>query len=138
MKICLKYDVKKTECEPVRVLIESRLPRFIRPPCEITASLQIDVCEQYYLLSLNTMGSLVIICQRCLGDFSYDYRHQNQLAICSSEEVAERLIGDYDVIVSATSEIDLVDILTDDLHLFCPEKHEDVDFCDNLVKQYVR
>lgn len=136
MKICLRTHAKQDRRAPVRVSIHDRLPVFVKSPCELACDFQVEAHRDYYLLTLDVQGMLELTCQRCLGDFQYDYHNQSKLAVCRSEEVAEKLMASYECIVSEEGEVDLVEIITDELHLYCPEKHSELMACDVLIHQY--
>ncbi|MDP3561490.1 MAG: YceD family protein [Legionellaceae bacterium] len=129
MKICLKKYVKQQKTDYLSIKLEERLPGFVQSPCELTYQFQVEQYPNYYLIKLDVKGVLSLVCQRCLGDYQYAYHNQTLLAVCRSETVAEQLMSSYDCIVSETGEIDLSEIITDELHLFCPEKHEDLTQC---------
>lgn len=136
MKICLKKYAKQERNGKVTLNLSDRLPMFISPPCELTCEFQVESQRSYYIIKLNVHGVLSLICQRCLNDFKYEYHNQSNMAVCQTEEDAERLMNSYECIVSLSSEVDLVDIITDELHLFCPEKHEDIVDCGELITNF--
>lgn len=137
MKICLKTSAKQLNTEPVIVRISERLPMHIHLPCDLSCKFQVDAHHEYYLVTLNVTGTLELVCQRCVAGFQYEYSNQTQVAVCQAEDVAENLMTSYECIVSKSNEIDLTEILTDELHLFCPEKHLNTADCDDSIQQYV-
>lgn len=136
MKIILKKQVNALQPSHFTVCIEERLPEHIQSPCKLTCDLQIQKQRGYYLLDLNIQGNLDVICQRCLQSFCYDYQHSTQLAVCHTEEIAERLMEEYECIVE-DHEIDLKDILADDLHLYSVQKHEQLQDCDIEMRRLI-
>ena len=78
-----------------------------------------------------------MICQRCLQEFPHAYSHQTKLAVCKTDELAEKLMETFECTVNYKGEIDLIEVLTDDLHLFSPEKHQNVLECSNEVSQWI-
>jgi len=82
-------------------------------------------------------GPVTVICQRCLQEFEYAYDHKSELALCHSESIAERMMASFDCMVQTDDVLDLQAIVTDELHLFCPEKHENQLDCDLAVSQYL-
>ena len=130
MKICLKTHAKQEASQTVLVRIDDRKPAFVSSACELTCVFQVEACSNYYLLTMDVSGMLNITCQRCLGNFQHDYENRTQLAICADEDVAETLMASYECIVVNDSQIDLIDVVTDELFLFVPEKHPDFTGCD--------
>ena len=113
----------------INVIIKGRLPSYIPLPCELTCDLKIEPYNRYKLISMDTRGSFVVTCQRCLEDFVYDYQHSNQLAVCRDEETASEQMVNFDCIVSNINTIDITEILTDDLHLFVNSFHPCLSDC---------
>jgi len=133
MNICLKTHAKQVKSEHIVMHINDRLPVFIHSPCELACEFKVEAHRNYYLLVLNVKGELNLTCQRCMEDFQYAYHNQSQLAVCVSDEVAETLMSSYECILSDENEVNLVDIITDELHLYCPERHEDLTMCHALI-----
>lgn len=136
MKIILKKQASVSQPSHFTICIEDRLPEHIKSPCKLTCELQINEQNDFYLLDLNIQGNLNIICQRCLQSFCYDYQHSTQLAVCNTEDVAERLMEEYECIVE-DYQIDLKDILTDDLHLYSVQKHLQLQDCDIEIRNLI-
>jgi len=137
MKICLKNAAQQNGSQPILVKLQTRLPERIHSPCELTCSLSVVAYDNYYILTLGIDGLLMMTCQRCLRAFSYEYSNQIQLAACSNDSVAEGLMLNYECIVVEDSELDLVDILTDELHLFSEDKHENLADCDSEIRRWI-
>ena len=127
----------------VELALNARLPDFIAQSCRFKCEYHICPVENYHLLTRVVAGllshPLVITCQRCLNDFFYHYDHSTTLAIAYSEELANQLMNvtEYECIVATDNQIDLVEILTDDLYLYLPEKHLDLTQCDAEMSGYV-
>lgn len=137
MNICLKTYAKQTGRQQVITSIQQRLPDRISPPCELICDFQVDAQTDYYLVTLDVRSELVITCQRCLGQFQHVYNNHTELAVCSDEAMAERLMGRFESIVAPNCEIDLTDVLTDELYLFSPEKHLDYADCDQAISRLI-
>lgn len=114
------------QAEPIQLTVEvkERLPYYIQAPCELHCEVLVQPGRHYYVLNLRSRGQLLIHCQSCLQDFAYDFDHTSELAICNNEEVANQMMTSMDCMVQAEDDLDLLEIATDDLHLFCPERHE--------------
>ena len=133
MKICLKTYAKRERPEHVVVRIHDRLPGFVHSPCELTCDFHVEGHRDYYRMLLEVQGTLKLACQRCLDDFQCHYHHHSELAVCRSDDMAEKIMASYECIVSETDEVDLIEIITDELHLYCPEKHSDPQACDIII-----
>lgn len=137
MKICLKTYAKQERHKQIPVHLSDRLPVYVQSPCELQCDLQVEAHKNYYLLMMKVQGTLLLTCQRCLGDFSYHYENETKLIVCPSDAIAEQYMDLFECIVSSDGEVDLIDILTDDLYLFCPEKHEDPCACDSGFSEWI-
>jgi uncharacterized protein len=133
----LKILAKQAEPTHVVLRLLDRLPYFVASPCDMTCDVSVEKNHQYYALSLAVQGRVTLICQRCLASFEHSYAHVSELAVCPDEAVAERLMPTMDCVVSEGDDIDLLAIVTDELHLFCPEKHADTFECDETTRQYL-
>lgn len=138
MKICLTTYAKQSEPECIVLTVKERLPERVIRPCELTCTFHVESCGNYYLLTLDTAGTLMVNCQRCLQVFQYDYSNQCKLAVCVSDIVAESLMEDFECIVAEGDQVDLLDILADELHLFAPEKHDNDADCDTEISRLIR
>ncbi|MDF1757875.1 MAG: YceD family protein [Legionellaceae bacterium] len=134
MKICLSKQPEDEIIGPLVTNISSRLPDFVKTPCDLTYNFKIKKHSGYYVLDLTIEGSILITCQRCLADLEHNYHNQTNIAVCRTDEEAERLMATYECIVSSNNEVDLDEIITDDLHLFCPMKHADINQCEEGAK----
>lgn len=129
----LKVLAAQTAPIQIQFRLQERLPFFVQGDCELSCEFHIDRKSDYYLLTSVVQGTVPVICQSCLEEFDYSYYQNHELAICSDESRAEKLMTSLDCIVSANDEIDLLAIVTDDLHLFCPEKHLDEKDCSSIL-----
>jgi uncharacterized protein len=114
--------------------IHERLPGFIPEPCKLRCEIAVQPAREHFILRLKTTGPVVVSCQRCLESFVHYYDHKTELAICSSEEIATQMMSTIDCTVQADDELDLLAIVTDNLHLFIPEKHEDCEIRQGSFK----
>lgn len=137
MLINLKTFAAKAEQYPVKFELQDRLPAHIKLPCVINCRFDVKPYDNYYVIKLNVDSILTVICQRCLSEFSYPYANQTELAICTSDETAEKLMENYECIVSSNSQIDLIEIVTDELYLYGPEFHPEQSDCDNEMSKFI-
>ncbi len=112
------------------VFIDERLPSHITHAFELKCQYEVELKGDYYLLKLCEEAMLPITCLRCSQEFSYHYQQKTELVVCSNEKTAEKYQSLYDVIVAHDYLIDLKDILIDNLHLFSPQFHENIESCD--------
>jgi uncharacterized protein len=137
MNICLKSKSKENAVQTVKLLLQERLPDRIHSPCELTCRFQVVAYDNYYVVTLEVLGRLTIICQRCLKAFDQNYHNKTQLAVCLNESLAESLMEEYECIVVDEHELNLIEIVTDELYLFAPEKHENPVDCDREMNQWI-
>lgn len=137
MKICLKNAAQQSELQHVVIELQERLPKHIHAPSSLTCAYHAINYKNYYLLRLEVAGVLKVTCQRCLQAFQYDYCNQIMLAACKSDGIAETLMEEFECLVIDDNEIDLIEILTDELHLFSREKHENSADCDTEIRQWI-
>ncbi|WP_133129801.1 YceD family protein [Legionella yabuuchiae] len=131
MKIFLPKFAKEQALQDVELKIKERLPTHVEGPCTIHCDLSARVYEEgYYLLTLKIKANIVLVCQRCLQTFPYEYKNQVEIAVCDNEQTAEKLMSHYECIVSPNYQLDIIEVLTDDLHLNLPEKHLELVKCD--------
>ncbi|NDH67405.1 MAG: hypothetical protein EBY22_05765 [Gammaproteobacteria bacterium] len=121
----LKTLAKQSHPVQLTVEVNERLPYYIQAPCVLTCEVAVQHERRYYVLNLKSSGQLIINCQRCLQDFAYAYNHKSEVAICESDEIANQLMSSMDCMVQSDDDLDLLEIVTDDLHLFSPEKHDE-------------
>ena len=137
MKICLKTYAKQDGPESVVITLQERLPERIICPCDLTCAFHVESYGDYYIVALDVAGTLTVECQRCLQPFQYDYCNQSKLAVCATDAVAETLMEHFECIIAEGDQVDLLDILADELHLFSPEKHEDFNDCNTEISQLI-
>lgn len=129
----MKLNIQKCNLQekkgPFKLVINERVPFYVKKVDIESVYYTVQRFKEYYLLTLEVNAELKIECQRCMHDFDYKYNNVNNLAVCRSDEIAEKLMSEHEPLVSPTNEIDLVEIITDDLHLFCPEIHDNLDEC---------
>jgi uncharacterized protein len=136
MLINLKTAAANHGQQVLTLVIEERLPSHLHSPCVINCQFTVSSFDNYYLVKLKSDSLLTLTCQRCLGEFSYPYSNQTELAVCAGEEVAEKMMGQYDCIVSEY-QVDLQALLADELHLYAPEFHLDHRDCDHEVDRFI-
>lgn len=122
MRICLSKS-RGAAAQTFKVHLTSRLPVQVTAACDLTGQYKVEAAGEYDHLTLNTTGTLQLLCQCCLEPFMYTYGHITELAVCANEEIASRLMAQFDCVVSEQGEINLDELITDDLHFFLPEKH---------------
>lgn len=137
MIINLKQSSAKNEQQRVSIEIDQRLPMHLSSPCVINCQFTVKPLKDYYLIEINSDAKLSVTCQRCLGEFSHSYSNQSELAVCDTDEIAERLMNQYECIVSS-DEIDLQELLTDELNLYLPEFHPGFKDCDHEIEVFIK
>lgn len=133
MNINLKKYAKYAQKERVVLNLKDRLPYFIDLPCEMVCVFQVIEYHDYALIMMEVDGLLHIECQRCLEAFEYTYHHTSEIAIFRTDEDAARHMASFDCMVSQTGEVDLIEIVTDELHLCGHEKHIDITQCQQVL-----
>lgn len=116
-----------------QIKLSERLPFFIVSDCVLECDYSVQTYPDYFLLTLDVSGTIPTQCQRCLDVFESDYSNYTELAICRDEKTAENLMEDYECIVNAQKEIDLVTVITDELYLYAPEKHLELIECNGKI-----
>ncbi|MGL5741412.1 MAG: YceD family protein [Legionella sp.] len=119
------------------VTLRERLPYFITAPCELHVRYYVESEEYFFLIHLHVEGQLMIQCQRCLDDFNFPYDNHTVIAVCRNDERAEQLLEHYECIVSANSQLDLDDLLIDELHLYAPQFHPEINDCNREINQFL-
>lgn len=130
MKIELRKYLNKGLVENQQVCIDERLPAYVQGPVQIHFSFSVTDRGEYLLLHLVETAKLELICQRCGDSWPYDYQIQHELAVCPNEEIAEKYQSLYDPIVTEKGILDFLTILTDNMYLFLPVNHENIDGCN--------
>ena len=134
MVICLKTACQQFELARVQLRLSERLPYYIISDCDLVCDYFVRHFVDYYLLTLDVSGVISIQCQRCLESFPHHYVNHTELAICGDEITAEKMMEQYECIASPSFEVDLASILTDELHLYAPEKHAELIECTSKMK----
>jgi uncharacterized protein len=137
MLINLKTKAANADAETFRVEISERLPANIAGPCLIEGDYTFQFFSTYYLLTLTIAGDLTVICQRCLHEYPHHYSNTSVLAVCESDELANTLMNDYECVVVKDNQVDLIELITDELHLYSPENHLNYEDCDSEVNQFI-
>ncbi len=119
------------------IKIEERLPSFIISPCQLNVTYFTEAEDDFYLLHLNVVGNLNVICQRCTQQFCIPYKNETTIAVCRSDERAEQVLEQYECIVSSNWHVDLNELITDELHLYAPQFHPDISDCDSEINQFL-
>ena len=129
MNINLSDASKQKEVSELTLELTDRLPEHIQAPCSIVLRWRLERIDDFYLLYLTFNADLQPICQRCLESFDFVMNDEHVLAICENEQRAEQLMMDYEVITADRGQVDLVHIVTDELHFSAPVFHPESDFC---------
>lgn len=137
MKLNLKELAASQEATEVSLVLTERLPSQIKGPCQMVSRFKISAYPDYYLIEIQTTGKLTIICQRCLGEFDFVYSNQTVLAVCKDESVAEQLMENYECIIDHLATPDLTELVTDELHLYHPSIHENLEDCDQRILNFM-
>lgn len=133
MMICLHTASRQSTPTRVQLKLSERLPAHIVSDCILDCEYLVQQRPDYYLLKLDVSGMLTIQCQRCMDVLTYPYDNHTELAICRDEATAERLMDQYECITLSKNEVDLVSIVTDELHLYTPEKHAELIECTGKI-----
>jgi len=128
MLLNLNKSINQSE-QSVQVVISTRLPTHIQSPCNLTCRYDVKRADNYFLLTMAVSGELIITCQRCLQDFNYAYSNELDLAICPSDEVAEKLMSSYECVVAQSNQVDLSELICDELYLYAPQFHPNRSEC---------
>jgi uncharacterized protein len=130
-------EMAKQDQQTKIVTVNDRLPNFLIPPCHLNVTYHVEAKDDYYLISLRVSGDLNSTCQRCMQEFSLSYDNQTTIAVCRSEERAEQMLEHYECIVSPNWQVDLEELIIDELHLYAPQFHPEINDCDSDVNQYL-
>ncbi|CZH41933.1 TPA: metal-binding protein [Legionella pneumophila subsp. pneumophila] len=117
------------------VILNERLPSFVSPGCHLHASYHIEAKDDFYLIHLRVQGNLNSICQRCMENFTVCYNSSTVIAVCRSDERAEQLLSQYECLVSSNWQVDLNELIIDELHLYAPQVHPDINECANEINE---
>ncbi len=130
MHICLKTYSKREKKTLVQVIVTDRLPVHLTGPCELDCELKVHAEKDHYVVTLNSVANLAVTCQRCLAVFDYEHRQLTRLAACNDDMIASMLMARFDDVVVIDDELDLQHMITDELHLLVPERHNCPGDCD--------
>lgn len=125
MKLNLADAANKKSPEPLSLTLEDRLPLSYEAPCLLQVAYTIEKVDDFYVLMMQTEGSINLLCDRCGGAFASAYKNDLTLAVCANDDRADTLSAAYECIVSSAFSIDLIDVVTDELHLYGPRMHSD-------------
>ncbi|WED44212.1 YceD family protein [Legionella cardiaca] len=137
MLINLKSMAASAEPGHVKLELLERLPIHVKSPCVVNCKYTVEKLNNYYLLNLVVDSTLTIICQRCLKEFNYQYINTTALAVCYSDEMAEKLMEQYECIIAKDNQVDLNELVTDELHLYSPEAHPEITYCDSEINRFI-
>ena len=130
MHICLKTYSKHEKTTRIKVIVTERLPAHLNGPCALDCELQVKSEKDHYVVTLNSSARLSVTCQRCLGVFDYTHSQRTRLAACRDDMIASMLMARFEDVVVIEDELDLQHIITDELHLRVPERHDCLIDCD--------
>lgn len=117
------------------VILNERLPSFVSPGCRLHASYHIEAKDDFYLIHLRVQGNLNSICQRCMENFTVCYNNSTVIAVCRNVERAEQLLSQYECLVSSNWQVDLNELIIDELHLYAPQVHPDINECAKEINE---
>lgn len=137
MLIDLKECAKNGQKETLQLSLSTRMPHRVVVPCSLHCIYSVKAMSSYFLISLEVCGDITIECQRCLKEFLYNYSNKTTLAICNSEAQAQKLMDNYECIVTKVLLVNLVELITDELHLYSPEHHLAITECDEEVSKFI-
>ncbi len=119
------------------VIIEERLPAFLASPCQLNVTYQVEDKRNHYLINLTVEGQLTVSCQRCMQEFELPYSNATVIAVARSDERAEQLLEHYESMVSSNGKVSLEELISDELHLYVPQFHEEIKDCDQEINQFL-
>jgi uncharacterized protein len=108
---------------------QERLPSHVITITPVQIVYNLQQYGDYYDLTLKTSCQLTLCCQRCMESFEYSYQNRTQIGLCDSDEVAERIMDQYEPVVLEMDEIPFETIIIDELHLYLPLFHSDEKRC---------
>lgn len=130
----MKVDWKSVS-KPIHAVLTTRLPAHVEGPCSVVCEAEVVKEADHHVLTVMVCGEVKVICQRCLETFNHDHRHTIRLAVCSDESQVATLMERYDGVMVGDHEPNLIEIVTDDLHLSVPERHLDIEVCDQEMQK---
>lgn len=135
MKLNLQDLANRGKKESISLKIQERIPHFLEGPCEVLVHYEVKAEFKYYLIHLKTSASLQVICQRCLDSFTIPYQHEDLLCVCLNEADSDELMERYECISATLGFVDLIDIITDELHLHAPQHHASLEDCNQEIRE---
>ncbi|HRD70068.1 MAG TPA: metal-binding protein [Legionella sp.] len=131
-------DLAKQNHQTKTITLLERLPGFISPPCHLTAQYTVEAKDDFYLIHLQVVGDLTVICQRCMLEFNLPYDNSTIIAVCRDEDRAEQLLEQYECIAASNWQVDLNDLVIDELHLYVDQFHSQIEDCDEEVTKILK
>lgn len=126
-------DLTKQGPQSRALELNERLPDFLTAPCHVNISYHVELKDKFFLIHLQTQADLKIICQRCMNEFPFSYENNTEIGVCKTDERAEQLLEHYECIVSTTGQVELEDLIIDELHLYVPIFHPQVNDCGSEI-----
>lgn len=130
-------EIIKLDLQTKTFTFHSRLPDFIVAPCEVTVTYHAEAKDDFYLMHLKVQGNLLVLCQRCMQEFPFPYDNETVIAVFRSDERAEQMLEHYECIVSSNGKVDLEELVIDELHLYAPQCHPEINDCDSEINQFL-
>lgn len=130
-------DLAKQDQQHKKICVTERLPSFIVAPCSLDVAYQVEAKEDYHLIHLKVSSTLTINCQRCMHEVQLDYNNATTIASARNEERAEQLLEQYECIVSSNWQVSLEDLVVDELHLYAPQFHPEINDCDEEINHFL-
>lgn len=127
LKKCLKDKIYEQELH-----LSERLPLHYNQPVDIKVQYSVETENDHLLLHLKTSGDINFSCLRCMKEINRQYQNELTIAVTDKEELAEKLMEDYECIVANHYNVNLEDLIIDELHLYGPEKHREGETCVSL------
>jgi uncharacterized protein len=137
MRLNLQDLAKKSEKTQTLVNLSERLPSHLCEPCTVSVNFHVQKQDDYFLLHLETQADLNIICQRCSQEFQRPFKNDTLLAICNNDARAESLGVLYECVVADKGELELETVITDELYLYSPQFHQEIEDCDKIIHQFM-
>lgn len=130
-------EMAKQDQQVKLLTVDERLPSFLIPPCHLTVTYHVEAKDDFYLIHLGVAGDLNIACQRCMQEFNFAYNNHTIIAVCRNDERAEQLLEFYECVVSSNWQVDLEELIIDELHLYIPPFHPEINDCDSEINQFL-
>lgn len=120
-------NVRKESSGSSLVVLESNLPQHFIGPFKADCRYEISEKGSWVSFQYSFKSTIHFQCQRCMDNASALLDVSNTIAICFNEGDAERLMSDFEVVLSSNANIELESIISDELHLSAPIKHDMAD-----------